>query len=443
MNVEKNNQEIIVNSVESIFNSFNRNIYGSELFFLKFSDLAVSEDKEEVNRTKEYIDECFKEIGLDPNSKSEESKKKFSKEEVERLLNKLNKVPRITQKNYEILANSSFLMLNNYFEYLMADLLSYYYNKFDGTISSNEMVTTLNHVNEFESIEEFKKDLIHREVESMLIEKTFSELLDHFEKFLEVELCKDILDWKTIEEFRERRHLIVHNSAKVNKKYITRTKNPFKLKKGDSVNITPEYFKSALHEYKLAGYLLILSCWGKWDKDKASEAIETLLVESFEALKNDEPKFALRLTMYLKYIQPKTDEQEDLILRILFNKCIALKILDKQTELSKELKKIKIGTASPIFKLAHAVLSGSNLESILDLIKQTHALEQIDLEKYSDWPIYSSLRSDPKKNEEVTKLLKVLEKKVIPTATETTISKRNPTKNKSVSIKKKTSSKQS
>ncbi|HEY1060089.1 MAG TPA: hypothetical protein VGE44_00290 [Daejeonella sp.] len=424
-------------TVESIFNSYYRNINGTELYFSKFSNLAVTEDQDEIKRSKEYIDSCFKELGLNPNSKSGTSKKEFSADKVQLFANKMSKVPKITHKNFEILANSSFLMLNNYFEYLLADLLSYYYNKYDGSISRTDLVTSLSHMNEFETIEDLKRDLIQREVESMLISMTFPELLDHFDESLKIELCKDIIDWSVIEEFRERRHLIVHNSARVNKKYITRTKNPFNLKQGDLVHIGPEYFNSALHEFKLAGYLLTLSCWGKWDKDKTTDAIYKLMTESFEALRNNEALFALRLTMYLKHIEPRSEEQEDFVLRTLFNKCIAFKILDKKAELTNELKKIKIGTASPIFKLAHAILSGTELKSILELIKHAHALKEIDLEKYSDWPIYHSLRSDSNYDEAVRKILKELGPiKIVDPINKTDAVSTKSTKKKSATLKK-------
>lgn len=395
-------------SVENIFDTYHRNIYGSELYFSKFSNLAVSEDKEEIKRSKEYMYLCFQELGLDPEDKTE-SKKEFSAKAVEKFARKMTKIPKITQKNFEILANSSFLMLNNYFEYLLADLLSYYYNKFDGSISGNEMVTTLGHLNEFETIDDFKKDLIQREVESMLIEMTFPDLLKHFDEFLQIELCKDIIDWSNIEEFRERRHLIVHNSARVNKKYITRTKNPFDFKQGDLIHINSDYFHSALKEFKLAGYLLIFSCWGKWDKDESTGAISQLLAESFEALKNNDPDFSLRLTMYLKHIEPRDEEQEDIILRTMFNKCIALQLLEKNTELKKELKKIKVGTASPLFKLGHAILSGSELPHIIELMKQSYALDDFDIDKYLEWPIYKTIRDNSEADKLVRKTLKELE----------------------------------
>jgi hypothetical protein len=406
---EEENQELKNEpSVEKIFDIFYRNIYGSELYFSKFSNLAVTEDKDEIKRSKEYIDRCLEELGMDLKSKTE-SKKEFTADEILIFARKVSKSPKITHKNFEILANSSFLMLNNYFEYLLSDLLSYYYNKFDGSISNNEMVTTLEHLNEFDTIEDFKKDLIQREVDSMLLEMTFPELLKHFEEFLKIELCNDIIDWSKIEEFRERRHLIVHNSARVNKKYLTRTKNPFNFKQGDQVHIDSDYFNSAISEFKLAGYLLIFSCWGKWDKDKTTEAISKLMVESFEALKNNDPNFALRLTMYLKHIEPRDEEQEDIIFRTKFNKCIALQQLDKKAELIKELKKIKVGTATPLFRLGHAILSGSDLPNIIDLIKQSYALEDFDIDKYLEWPIYCSIRENTEADKLVRKTLKELE----------------------------------
>ena len=261
--------------------------------------------------------------------------------------------------------------------------------------------------------------------------------MKHFDEFLKIELSKDIIDWTSIEEFRERRHLIVHNSAKVNKKYITRTKNPFNFKQGDLVHIDTEYFYKALMEFKLAGYLLIFSCWGKWDNDNSTEAITKLMNESFEALKQNKSNFALRLTMYLKHIEPRDEEQEDIILRTQFNKCIALQALNKKTELSKELKKIKVGTASPIFKLAHAILSGTELTQIIDLIKQSHALEELDLEKYSEWPIYSTLRKDKKTDLLIKQTIKELElSKTVANESKVSPKKTRTSKTKTIASKK-------
>lgn len=393
-------------SVEKILKSFKDNLFGVKLFFDKFGDKAQSEDVEQIKESSDYLEKCLKELGVDLNLPDEEKKKlEISEDKLTQFAKKLKKQPKISIKNFEILSSSSFLMLNNYFEYLLADLLTYFYSKFKDSIKTKELKVSLNEINEYDSIEELENSLILREVETMLIELSFDSLLDHFNKKLKVELANEIVDWDKIIELRERRHIIVHNGSVVNKKYITRSKNPFKLKIGDKIIIDRYYFKDVFNEIKLAGLILSYNCWGNWDKENFDYAVNQMTMDSFDSLLNDNPELCYRLTSYIGKIEPRTENQEDYLLRAKFNQCISLKMLGKKTELKKELNKIKVGTSTPLFKLAHATLSDKSDKTILELIKQTKSLKDIDLEDYSEWPLFSFLRNKKELNEKIIGVL--------------------------------------
>lgn len=260
---ELQNDEKIEN-VQSIFNSFNENLNSVKVYFSKFGNLASGEDE----NIKESSDTFFKEVLADMEENKEkvvdpetqEEKELIDKEYFKKLMKRFSKRPKLSPRNYEILSRSSFLMLNNYFEYLLTDLLSYYYNKFKDSLSDKEFKVTLKELNEFETIEEATKSLILKEVESILVEKTFNELLEHFEKPLSISLENELIQWNKIIEIRERRHLIVHNSSIVNKKYISRTGNPYKLEIGETLHIKKDYFENSWNELKIAGQLLLFNC---------------------------------------------------------------------------------------------------------------------------------------------------------------------------------------
>ena len=329
-------------------NSFKRNLFGIEYYYDKFGSLAQGVDIDEVKKSGEYIEACFNEIGFDPKkAKTELAEKKIPSDKVMELFRKLKKQPKISAKNYEILSRSSFLMLNNYFEYLLSDLLSYHYNKFQKSLNEKKFNLALKEINEYETIEEVTKALITKEVESMMVEMTFDELLEHFHQTLEIDNEKEILNWDLIRECRERRHLIVHNSSIVNKKYILRTKNPFNFKIGDTVHVDKDYFIKSCKEFYIAGLLLSYNCWGKWDKEEAANAVYEIMVDSFELLKQKDYDFVSRFTTYAQKIEARDEDQEDYLLRTKVNRLIALKKLADNSTLSKELKKIKAGTASP------------------------------------------------------------------------------------------------
>lgn len=403
----KEQKKQVKQTVETILNGFKNNLYGIEYYYDKFGGLAQGVDLDEVKKNKEYLELCFKEIGIDPKKpKTKQSDHKITQEKLLELLSKLKKQPKISAKNYEILSRGSFLMLNNYFEYLLSDLLSYHYNKFQKSLNEKQFSLTLKEINEYESLEEFTKALITKEVESMMVKMTFDQLLDHFHSNLEIDNEKVILNWDLIRECRERRHLIVHNSSKVNKKYIIRTKNLFKLKIGDTVHVDKDYFSNACKEFYLAGHLLAYNSWGKWDKEEFTNVLYQIMCDTFELLKQKDYTLVSRFTMYSYKIEARDEVQEDYLLRIKVNRLIALKKLSDNTALSKELKKTILGTASPIFKLAFAILLDKH-DNILKLVKQAKAIDELNLDKYKEWPIFDFIRDNNELNIKIEAELKI------------------------------------
>lgn len=395
-------------NVESIYNTYFENLNSVKFYFDKFGNLASGEDESIKEKSKEFLDLAFAEIneemGLGKNK--DEENISLSKEEVETYLTKfarkLKKQPKISPRNYEILSRSSFLMLNNYFEYLIADLLSYYYNKFKNSLNEKEFKFTLKELNEYENIEEATKDLIVKEVESLIIDKSFNELLEHFEGKLSVSLEKDLIKWSEIIEIRERRHLIVHNSSIVNKKYISRTKNPFKYQIGDVVHIDKDYFLKSCSHFKLAGQLLIFNCWGNWDKDNIDNAISQIMIQTFEDLNEKNYDLVSKTCKYSEQIEPKNEDQEDYILRIKVNNAISLKKQNKDSEVKKVLKKIKVGTAAPIFKIAHNILS-DKYDDLEELFTQSIIVDKLSIDSYLEWPIFDFVREKEEINKKLVK----------------------------------------
>ncbi|MCH4552155.1 hypothetical protein [Aestuariibaculum lutulentum] len=398
-------------NVESIYTTYFENLNSVKLYFNKFGNLASGEDESIKEKSKEFFDQALSEIKeeMELLKNKDEKNDTLSKEEVETYLTKfarkLKKQPKISPRNYEILSRSSFLMLNNYFEYLIADLLSYYYNKFKNSLNEKEFKFTLKELNEYDSIEEATKDLIVKEVESLIIDKSFNEILEHFENKLSISLEKDLIKWDEIIEIRERRHLIVHNSSIVNKKYISRTKNPFNYQIGDVVHIDKDYFFKSWTQFKLAGQLLIFNCWGNWDKDNIDNAIYEIMIQTFEDLNSKNYDLVCKTCKYSEQIEPKNEDQEDYILRIKVNNAISLKKQNKENEVKKVLKKIKVGTATPIFKIAHNILSDKH-DDLEELFAKAIIVDELNIDSYLEWPIFDFVRVKDEINQRLIRTFK-------------------------------------
>lgn len=396
----------IENTVDRILSVYKQNLLAIHTYYDKFVDIAVNEDKDGTKKSIEYLKKCLEEVGINTKHNKDEKDLSITKEKATEFAIKMMDRPKLSSKHFEILSTSSFLLLNNYFEYLLSDLLTYYYNKYRKALNSKDIKMTLKEVDEYETIQELEKAIIFREVETMLIELSFDKLLKHFSEKLNIELNNEIIDWEVIKEFRERRHLLVHNGSLVNKKYLSVTNNPEKLKIGDKIDISKEYFYKAYNEYKIAGWMLSYECWGNWDNTKTDQAILKMLFDSFDELKNGFVDNSYRITQYMAKIEPRNEKQEDYLLRAKINNCIALKKMKKKSQLKAVLKEIKIGTATPIFKLAHSILSDSKPDIIIEYIKQTKTLNEIDFDKYIEWPIYSFIQENKALNKQVEEILK-------------------------------------
>ena len=115
-------EEVEIN-VQFIYKSFIDNIESVNLYFKKFGTLAIGEDETIINKNNEFHKNFLSELTADLEKlKAEKENEIIQEEDSEKIFRKfagkMSKNNKISPKNFEILSRSSFLMLNNYFEYL-------------------------------------------------------------------------------------------------------------------------------------------------------------------------------------------------------------------------------------------------------------------------------------------------------------------------------------
>lgn len=431
--IQMDNKTTESSKIEPIYNQYIRNIESIDIFFNKLYIKAIEEDKSILVAEKEYLLDVIREtfgednyekfknkiesrkkqkLGLDDKSNYEdatnESEEIFDKKEnltteieepetiptekYELFLYRLHKAPKIQSKNLEILSNSAFLMLNNYYEYLFADLLSFHFTNNNNIIEEKNISISLSELKNFTTIEEAYKDLLFKEIEKLLLDLNFEELKNYFKK-LDVSLAENYINWNLINEIRERRHLIVHNNGIVNQKYLNKSNNLHNLKIGDNVNVDSDYLKTAIDEILYAGALLIINCWAKWDKEFSSNAISEIVDLSFECLKKKKYHLVIRLCEYVeKEIKPRNEVEEIYFLNIKINHCIALKELSRTKDLNSKIGNIRFGTLTPIYKLAKSILI-DDFKEVQNIFNQAIIVDNLIIDQYLEWPLFENLRN--------------------------------------------------
>lgn len=386
--------------MKTLFNSFQSNLESLRSFVDTLSPVAFERDSNQAEEAIKIIKEAFTQVGIEipEEGKIDKHEIKLDKEQFVFFAKQLRKLPKISVGHSRILYQSSFVLLVGYFEYLFADLLKFYYKYYPGNISDKPIQVIINELKSYDSIEEAIDYVISKEVEIMLFDLSFNELIEFFNKNLKINLEEALLNWNLISETRERRHIIVHNNAIINKKYLTKSKIDFlpdkeNLKIGEKINVQKDYFDIAFNEIYSAGHLLIFNCWRQWLKSDVSSAYSEIMNTTFECLKQDLNHVACCISLYSTNIEAKSDKELDYLLRARFNYLIALKQLGKSEELDKQLTQIKVSTLSPIFRMAYFALKDEK-EKLLETIPHCKLVDDMKIEWIHEWPLFKHIRQD-------------------------------------------------
>lgn len=145
---------------------------------------------------------------------------------------------------------SLFVALVSNFDAFLGDLLRAIFETKAELLGSSEKNFTFSQILELGSVEEIRRTLIEKEVESVLRE-SHSEHFAWMERRFGLPLTKGLESWPNFIEITERRNLFVHADGIVSSQYLAvcrkhgATKEVEGLKKGDVLEVSTEYFNAA------------------------------------------------------------------------------------------------------------------------------------------------------------------------------------------------------
>jgi hypothetical protein len=209
--------------IEEIHDSFMRNLEGLEVFVSQVAPIAQKHDQ---TRT-EKVEEVFRKVNkiLDPTEAEIEGKKgkeiavKITKERGKQLIDALRGLPRLTPPQVEVLYKSSFVMLVSYFDFLMADLIRYFYERYPDSLAGKDLSISLNELKLCDNVAEATNCVITKQVDKVLHD-SLEDQTKYLKNYLKIDTKPDIIQWSRINEAMERRHIIVHNASKINRRYL-------------------------------------------------------------------------------------------------------------------------------------------------------------------------------------------------------------------------------
>ncbi|MCJ7655456.1 MAG: hypothetical protein MUO97_09215 [Dehalococcoidia bacterium] len=286
-------------------------------------------------------------------------------------------------------------MLVSYFDFLISDLIRYFYRKYPEILSSKELGLTLKELSLLGGISEAIDFVISKEADNVLYD-SLEKQKNYFKNTLKIDMKDNLINWSRLKEAMERRHIIVHNNCKVNRRYLATvnlSEIPEKakdIKGGTLIEITEEYFRSVFDEICISGLIVLQCCWRKWEKDEIERADNQLVLDIYDALSKENWRGAERLGRFSKECQV-AEQACRLILDV--NYCQSLKWQNKKNELEGELKKFDVSALSPKFALAVCALR-SDRDGFYKNVANAITVDKMPEEHFSKWPLFRELRQD-------------------------------------------------
>lgn len=409
----------VVSYPKAIQDSFISNLEGIEIFVKKVEPVVVEQDKKAsqfmenvkstireiiTNRMKQDVN---KKMGEGNHIQIEEEEVGKATEGVVQVLVDYYKLPRMTVRQVELLYRSAFVLLMAFFDYLIHDVIHCYYRSYPESLSDRdkELKISLSELKLCADRDEAVNMIIDKRVDSVLYESLVSQ-----KKFLEEELHIDVggsvVNWDIINECVERRNVIVHNDCIANRRYLKSVELSVvpegrRLKEGERLGVSAEYFKRSYDEILVAGVAIVQSCWRKWRKEDINTADRSLIMTAYNLLTREEWRVTEKIG-YLSKGMKVYDASNRNILDI--NYCQSLKWQGKKAELKVELDKFDESNLSPKYKVGLAALK-SDRESFYKYAKQAVEIKEIDEEALREWPLFRELREDAEYEEKIKAIL--------------------------------------
>jgi hypothetical protein len=411
--VKKKKEQFGFNKIHS---NFKTNMESLEAFVNNVAPIAQKHDqgtRRKLARFAKGIREIF---GVEKDKLDKKKRKQLvegmTEHQASQLIQLTANLPRLTLSQAELLYRSSFVMLVSYLDFLLSDLIHYFYRKYPEGLSGRDLPLTLSELKLLGSIDEATDSVINKEADSVLY-KSLREQQLYLKNTLKIDTKDGIINWNKLVEAVERRNLVVHNDCRINRRYLTSadlSQIPEKtedLKEGSQVRITESYFRSVFEEVCVCGLVLLQCCWRKWEKDDSTSADQKLVEDIYDALAKEDWTCAERLGLFSKECKV-ADQAHRLMLDI--NYCQSLKWQGKTSELQEELKKFDISALSPSFVLALYALR-SDRNRFYNSVKNAIIVDKMSEEQFREWPLFRELRQDSDYEERIKAVFNCISEK--------------------------------
>ena len=338
--------------------------------FIKDKKIQIIKDEENKR--------CTFKVPLEYGKEFEEVHKEMSRSRIALLL-----IPK----------NIVVAMVSLYDAYL-TDLLECAYTIKPQLLNSCEKKFSFSDLIQFDNLDNFRKHVVEKDVES-IIRESHAEQLNLLSKKFKVELTKDLPSYNDFIEITERRNLFVHTNGKVSSQYLQKCNGrpidhkDMDVQLGEELIATPAYVEHCYNTLFEIGVKLGHVIWRKIEND-LEKADDSLVEIGYDLIKSEKFSLACIITdfsckPYVKHFN-KVGEYV-----LCVNRALAYYLQGDRNKCEDIINEIDWSGAELKFRLAHKVLL-EQYDDAIEIMKKIGKTDDMRL-AYSTWPLFNKFRA--------------------------------------------------
>jgi hypothetical protein len=272
------------------------------------------------------------------------------------------------------------------FETLLVQILAEQLRRFPALLPADEPRFSLKDLQEFDSLEDAREAVIEKRVDSIMRDG-FSEWETWFENRAGVSFEELCIDHDGVTEAFQRRHLVVHKDARVDREYLRRLGRE-EPPEGTVLRVEESYLEDVLDELDVFGVGLGTALAIKWFKQYVVDYVADVNRVAYSLLELNRNRACVRLCQ----IGFNLADGEGWTLNAMrVNGWIAQRRLAGRASIKDEVDGWDVSALAPEFRLAKLVLLGEH-DKALDLLSKQP--DQGELIGSPDWPLFEELREE-------------------------------------------------
>lgn len=372
--------------------SFSNNISNIRRFLEEDVDALEGADSERMNEfhvelTSIYdFTRAYKEV----EDKDESMNLKMEEEILPRLMELLNHPPFIKGP---VIIKSLFLNMFSELDAFIGELIEISIIRKPELLNLSARQYDANEVLKYDTIEEFRHNLIQDEIDSIRRE-SYIEQFNRLESLFSIKTLKAFDNWAEFVETTQRRNIVMHCNSIVSKQYksICEENGCYNQEHsiGKRIAIDKEYAIKATNVIEEIAMKLIHVIWRKLFINELKFSDEDLTSYVYELLVSRNWNLAYTMSKFA-YNQKKVFSAERHMYNLV-NYCIALKNMGDASEMNRIIEGTDFSAMKEEFQLARAVLKDDYEDAYKLMESIGHNSSIFDAQSYLKYPLFYELR---------------------------------------------------